>query len=57
MPNWLYRLTVMHKKIDAEIDRERQRRLPDSVRLLRLKTLRLAIKDRMVMLLTRVRMA
>lgn len=57
MPNWLYRLTAMHKKIDAEIDRERDRRSPDSFRLLRLKKLRLTIKDRVAARLTRMRTA
>jgi hypothetical protein len=33
--------------LDAEISREQKRRIPDSWRLLRLKKLRLAIKDRM----------
>lgn len=42
-----YRLTLAHSKLDAEISREQKRRAPDSVRLLRLKKLKLAIKDRM----------
>jgi len=42
-----YRLTLAHSKLDAEISREQKRRVPDSVRLLRLKKLKLAIKDRM----------
>ena len=41
-----YRLTLAHSKLDAEIAREGKRRAPDSWRLLRLKKLRLAIKDR-----------
>lgn len=57
MPNWLYRLTAMHRKIDAEITLERHRRSPDSFRLLRLKKLRLAVKDRMAARLMRVRTA
>lgn len=57
MPNWLYRLTVMHRKIDTEIDRERQRRSPDAFRLLRLKKLRLAVKDRITSHLMRPRIA
>jgi hypothetical protein len=43
----LYRLTVVHRRIDEEIRRELKRRFPDSVRLLRLKKLKLAIKDRL----------
>jgi uncharacterized protein len=42
-----YRLALTHSKLDAEISRERKRRVPDPWRLLRLKKLRLAIKDRM----------
>lgn len=42
-----YRLTLAHSKLDAEISREQKRRVPDSVLLLRLKKLKLAIKDRM----------
>lgn len=42
-----YRLLVVHSKLDAEVRREHKRRFPDTVRLLRLKKLRLAIKDRM----------
>lgn len=43
----IYRLTLVHRKLDDEIRRELKRRFPDSIRLLRLKKLRLAIKDRM----------
>ena len=42
-----YRLALAHSKLDAEISREQKSRIPDSWRLLRLKKLRLAIKDRM----------
>ena len=42
-----YRLTLVHRKLDDEIGRELKRRLPDWLRLLRLKTLRLAVKDRL----------
>ena len=47
-----YRLTLAHSKLDAEISREQKRRVPDSVRLLRLKKLKLAIKDRMYRLVS-----
>ena len=43
----IYRLTVLHRKLDDEIRRELKRRIPDSIRLLRLKKLRLAITDRL----------
>lgn len=42
-----YRLFLVHSKLDAEVRREHKRRFPDVVRLLWLKKLRLAIKDRM----------
>ncbi|PSJ38563.1 DUF465 domain-containing protein [Allosphingosinicella deserti] len=42
-----YRLTLVHRKLDDEIGRELKRRLPDWRRLLRLKKLRLAVKDRL----------
>lgn len=47
MNSMTYRLALAHSKLDAEINREQKRRIPDSWRLLRLKKLRLAIKDRM----------
>lgn len=50
-----YRLTLAHSKLDAEIAREQKRRAPDSWRLLRLKKLRLAIKDRLHRLIARRR--
>jgi len=43
----VYRLTRIHRRLDEEIRSELQRRLPDSIRLLRLKKLKLAIKDRL----------
>ncbi|MBD3762158.1 DUF465 domain-containing protein [Sphingomonadaceae bacterium G21617-S1] len=42
----IYRLSTIHSQIDREIRSELRRRVPDWVRLLRLKKLRLAIKDR-----------
>ena len=42
----IYRLSVTRRKLDEEIRRELKRRLPDCYRLLRLKKLKLAIKDR-----------
>jgi hypothetical protein len=42
-----YRLLLVHSKLDAEVRREHKRRFPNALRLLRLKKLRLAIKDRM----------
>jgi hypothetical protein len=43
----LYRLSVIHERLDDEIRRELKRRLPDHIRLLRLKKLKLAVKDRL----------
>lgn len=43
----VYRLTRIHRRLDEEIRRELRRRFPDSIRLLRLKKLKLAIKDRL----------
>lgn len=47
----LYRLAVMHARLDAEVRREHKQRFPDGIRLLRLKRLKLAMKDRMHRLL------
>jgi hypothetical protein len=48
-----YRLTLVHKSLDEAIRRELKSRLPDSLRLLRLKKLKLAVKDRLSGLLRR----
>lgn len=42
-----HRLSVIHRKLDDEIRRELKRRIPDTIRLLRLKKLKLAVKDRL----------
>ncbi len=47
MNAFAYRLTAIHRRLDEEIRREVARRLPDSIRLLRLRKLRLAVKDRL----------
>ena len=47
MNAFVYRLSVVHRRLDDEIRRELQRRWPDSIRLLRLKKLRLAVKERL----------
>lgn len=49
----IYRLTLVHRRLDDEIRRELTRRAPDSIRLLRLKKLKLAVKDRLHRLLPR----
>ena len=43
----IYRLTAVRRRIDDEIRTELERRLPDSMRLLRLKRLKLSVKDRL----------
>jgi hypothetical protein len=47
MNSLIYRLSVVHKRLDDEIRRELKRRFPDSIRLLRLKKLKLVVKDRL----------
>jgi hypothetical protein len=47
MNAFIYRLTAVHRRLDDEIRRELRRRFPDTIRLLRLKKLKLAVKDRL----------
>jgi hypothetical protein len=47
MSGILYRLSVVHRRLEDEIRRETKRKVPDQFRLLRLKKLRLAVKDRL----------
>jgi hypothetical protein len=47
MTSFLYRLAITHRRLDDEIRREMKRRAPDSLRLLRLKKLKLMVKDRL----------
>ncbi len=47
MSNSTYRLTSIHRSLDEAIRDELRRRLPDSLKLLRLKRLKLAVKDRL----------
>ncbi|MBC3941987.1 DUF465 domain-containing protein [Sphingomonas albertensis] len=42
-----YKLTQLHKQLDDQIRVEMKRRMPDALRLLRLKRLRLSVKDRL----------
>jgi hypothetical protein len=53
MSSSTYRLTQTHRGLDDAISREMRRPLPDSLRLLRLKKLRLAVKDRLAALMRR----
>lgn len=47
MNPFMYRLSLIHARLDAEVRREHKLRFPNTTRLLRLKKLRLAIKDRL----------
>lgn len=47
MSAMLYRLSLVHRRLDEEIRREARRRVPDNFRLLRLKKLKLTVKDRL----------
>ena len=47
MKDFIYRLTMVHRRLDDEIRGELKRRFPNHIKLLRLKRLRLAIKDRL----------
>jgi uncharacterized protein len=57
MSSATYRLTRIHRSLDEAITQEMRRRLPDSLKLLRLKRLRLAVKDRLTALMRRSRAA
>ena len=43
----IYRLSVVHRRLDEQIKHELKQRVPDTIRLLRLKKLKLAVKDRL----------
>lgn len=43
----IYRLMLVHARLDAEIRRELKMRWPDGLRVARLKKLKLAVKDRL----------
>ena len=47
-----YRLSLVHHRLETEIRREQTRLVPDRWRLVRLKKLKLAIKDRLHRLMT-----
>ena len=50
-----YRLTQIHRSLNDAIFMETSRRLPDSLKLLRLKKLRLTAKDRHTILMRKHR--
>lgn len=45
MPRRLFRMMLRHQRIDELIRREQRRRAPDVFKLMRLKKLKLRIKD------------
>ena len=47
MSAYVYRLSLTHARLQDAIRRELKQRFPDSLRVARLKKLRLAIKDRL----------
>jgi hypothetical protein len=53
MSSSTYRLTQTHRRLDDAISNEMSRRLPNSLKLLRLKKLRLRVKDRLATLMRR----
>ncbi len=46
-----YRLTLIHRSLDDSIRQEMKRTMPDNFRLLRLKKMKLAVKDRLTALM------
>jgi hypothetical protein len=48
---YLFRLTQMHRQLDEAIRHESMRPAGDRVRVLRLKKLKLAVKDRLAQLM------
>jgi uncharacterized protein len=42
-----YRLNLVHQRLDELLRREQRRRLPNPFRMMRLKRLKLAVKDRL----------
>ena len=51
MSNEVFRLTATHQRLDEAIRDELKRVWPDSIRLLRLKKLKLSVKDRLAALM------
>ncbi|MBV1688416.1 DUF465 domain-containing protein [Novosphingobium sp. G106] len=47
MNHIVHKLTLIHRKLDDEIRRELKHRFPSDFRLLRLKKLKLLVKDRL----------
>ncbi len=57
MSSSTYRLMLIHRSLDESIRKETSRSLPNTFRLLRLKKMKLAVKDRLTALMRRDRTA
>lgn len=53
MSSSTYRLTLIHRSLEDSIHKEMRRTRPDTFRLLRLKKMKLAVKDRLTALMRR----
>lgn len=53
MSSTTYRLTQIHRSLDEAIRKEMRALAPNSLRLLRLKKMKLAVKDRLTALMRR----
>ncbi len=47
MTNGIFRLLTQHQRIDKQLQLEQAQRLPDVTRMIQLKKLKLAVKDRL----------
>lgn len=53
MSDTTFRLMERHQKLDEALSRARSRRVPDPFEVMRLKKLKLAVKDRLARLMRR----
>ncbi|MDD3798938.1 MAG: YdcH family protein [Novosphingobium sp.] len=53
MPDTVFRLMERHQKLDEHLRRAQSRKFPDPLEIVRLKKLKLAIKDRLSRLMKR----
>ena len=52
MTPYIFRLLTRHQQLDDALRLEQRRRWPDFARLMRLKRMKLAVKDRLAVLMT-----
>jgi hypothetical protein len=57
MSSSTYRLMQIHRSLDESIRKEMRRGLPDTFRLLRLKKMKLSVKDRLTAMMRRQKLA